>query len=88
VSYRSPVGGLDAAGDLYGLAAVLYHLLTGSHPDGQMAAGRLRGPAQLVPGVPPGLDELLVQNLNPNPAVRSSSVAQFLAVLSKVRLEA
>jgi serine/threonine protein kinase/tetratricopeptide (TPR) repeat protein len=87
VSYRPPDGNLDVAGDLYALAAVLYHLVTGSHPDGQIAGGRVRGPGQLVPGIPPALDELLVQNLSANAGVRSSSAAQFLAVLSKVRLE-
>ena len=37
--YRAPENELDVAGDLYALAAVLYHLLTGVHP-ALAAAGR------------------------------------------------
>ena len=33
--YRAPEGEWNAAGDLYALAAVLYHLLTGVHPKSQ-----------------------------------------------------
>ena len=32
MDYRAPERGLDVAGDLYALASVLYHLITGAHP--------------------------------------------------------
>ena len=43
---------LDAAGDLYAMAAVLYHLLTGVHPRTQAQGVGLPLPGTFAPGVP------------------------------------
>jgi serine/threonine-protein kinase len=79
--YRAPEGQLDAAGDLYALAGVLYHLLTGVHPKAQAP---LTAASKLVPGVPAALDQLLFQNLQAVPQARSASAEQFLQILAKV----
>ena len=79
--YRAPERQLDAAGDLYALAGVLYHLLTGVHPKAQTP---LAAASKLVPGVPAALDQLLFQNLQAVPQARSASAEQFLQILAKV----
>ena len=66
---------------MYSLSAVLYHLLTGVHPK---ARTPLVAASKLVPGVPAAFDQLLFQNLQALPQVRSASAEQFLQVLSKM----
>jgi serine/threonine protein kinase len=80
-SYRAPENRLDVAGDLYGLASVLYHLLTGIHPTAQQQTPQV--PSKIVPGVPPAFDQLIFQNLQSSPAVRSTSAEEFLKILSR-----
>jgi eukaryotic-like serine/threonine-protein kinase len=79
--YRSPEGHLDAAGDLHALAAVMYHLLTGTHPSSQPQGVGLPLPSQLVPGVPEAMDKLLLRALHPRPELRLAGAEDFLAEL-------
>jgi serine/threonine protein kinase len=79
--YRAPEKQLDVAGDIYALSAVLYHLLTGTHPKSQP---QFVAASKLVPGVPAAFDQLLFQNLQPTPQVRCASAEQFLQMLSRM----
>jgi tetratricopeptide (TPR) repeat protein len=79
--YRAPENQLDAAGDLYALAAVLYQLLTGVHPRSQAQGAALPMPSTLAPGVPEALDKLLLRCLHPRPDLRYATAAEVLAEL-------
>jgi serine/threonine-protein kinase len=79
--YRPPEGGLDAAGDLYALSAVMYHLLTGTHPHSHAQGVGLPLPSRLAPGVPEPMDKLLIRGLHPRRELRPSSADAILADL-------
>ncbi len=79
--YRAPENKLDASGDIYALAGVLYHLLTGIHPRSQPQGAALPMPSTLSPGVPEALDKLLLRNLHPRPELRHGSADEMLAEL-------
>jgi hypothetical protein len=79
--YRSPEAQLDAAGDLYALAGVMYHLLTGTHPSSQPQGVGLPLPSQLATGVPEAMDRLLLRALHPRPELRLGSAEDLLAEL-------
>lgn len=81
VSYRPPESGLDAAGDLYALAGVMYHLLTGTHPRTQPQGVGLPLPSRLAPGVPESMDKLLIRGLHPRPELRPASADEVLGEL-------
>ena len=81
LDYRAPENQLDAAGDLYALAGVLYHLLTGVHPKSQSQGVSLPLPSQLAPGVPEALDKLLLRGLHPRLDMRPPSAEAVLADL-------
>jgi serine/threonine-protein kinase len=72
-SYHAPEGGFSAADDLYSLSAVMYHLLTGTHPLSQPQGVGLPLPSQLAPGTPEALDKLLLRGLHPRPELRLGS---------------
>jgi serine/threonine-protein kinase len=80
--YRAPESGLDAAGDLYAMAAVLYHLLTGVHPRSQPQGAGLPLPSTLALGVSEAFDKLLLRCLHPRPALRFGSAQEVLAELN------
>ncbi len=80
-SYRAPENKLDVAGDLYSLAAVLYHLLTGVNPKTQPQGPALPLPSRLATGVPEAFDKLLVRCLHPNPELRFAAADEILAEL-------
>jgi len=80
-SYRAPEGRLDAAGDLYAAAAVLYHLLTGTHPKSHPQGVGLPLPSTLAAGVPESLDKLLLRSLHPREDLRFPSADDLLAGL-------
>jgi serine/threonine-protein kinase len=80
-SYRAPENKLDVAGDLYALAAILYHLLTGVNPRSQPQGPALPLPSRLAAGVPEAFDKLLVRCLHPNPELRLATADEMLAEL-------
>jgi serine/threonine protein kinase len=69
-AYHAPEGGLTPADDLYALCAVMYHLLTGTHPRSQPQGVGLPLPSQLAAGVPETMDRLLLRGLHPRPELR------------------
>jgi len=80
-SYRDPAGKLDAHGDLFAMAGVLYHLLTGVHPRTQPQGPGLPLPSTLSPGVPEAFDKFLLRALHPRPELRYASPEEMLAEL-------
>lgn len=82
--YGPPEGGLDAAADLYALAAVLYHLLTGAHPKSQSQGAALPLPSTLATGVPEAFDKLLIRCLHPRRELRFASAEDILAELKQM----
>jgi hypothetical protein len=83
---------LDGRADLYSLGALLYFLLTGRHvypADTLQQLRRLWGarcetPSQLVRDLPPALDELIMQLLVLDAAVRPASAAQVMEQLAAI----
>jgi len=72
-SYDAPEGGPSPANDLFALCAVMYHLLTGTHPLSQAQGAGLPLPSQLAPGVPEAMDKLLLRGLHPRAELRLAS---------------
>jgi len=72
-AYHAPEGGPSPADDLFALAALMYHLLTGTHPMSQAQGAALPLPSQLTPGVPEAMDKLLLRGLHPRPELRLQS---------------
>ena len=72
-SYDAPEGGPSPADDLFALCAVMYHLLTGTHPLSQAQGASLPLPSQLAPGVPEAMDKLLLRGLHPRAELRLAS---------------
>jgi tetratricopeptide (TPR) repeat protein len=83
-SYRAPEAELDVAGDLFAMAALLYHLLTGVHPRTQPQGVGLPLPGTLAPGVPEALDKLLVRSLHPRRELRPASAEAVLVELKEM----
>jgi serine/threonine-protein kinase len=83
-SYRPPEEDLGASGDLYALAAVMYHLLTGTHPSVHPQGVGLPLPSQLAPGVPESMDKLLLRGLHPRPDLRPSDARWLLDQLREM----
>ena len=79
--YRAPENNLDAAGDLYASAAVLYHLLTGTHHRSQPQGVGLPLPSKLATGVPEAIDKFLLRCLHPRQELRFSTAEELLAEL-------
>ncbi len=84
VDYRAPEAKLDVAGDLYAMAGVLYHLLTGMHPKKQAQGTGLPLPSTYSQGVPEALDKLLVRALHPRVDLRLGSADEVLAELKNM----
>jgi serine/threonine-protein kinase len=82
--YRAPERRLDVAGDLYALAAVMYHLLTGAHPKAQPQGVGLPLPSSLAAAVPEALDKLLLRCLHPRPELRFATAEEILAELKEM----
>jgi serine/threonine-protein kinase len=80
-SYHAPEGGLSPADDLFALCAVMYHLLTGTHPLSQPQGVGLPLPSRLAPGVPEAMDKLLIRGLHPRPELRLASASDLLREL-------
>jgi tetratricopeptide (TPR) repeat protein len=84
LDYRAPEAQLDVAGDLYAMAGVLYHLLTGLHPKTQSQGAALPLPSTYSQGVPEALDKLLVRALHPRVELRLASADEVLAELKNM----
>jgi serine/threonine-protein kinase len=82
--YRAPEHRLDVAGDLYAMAAVLYHLLTGTNPRDQPQGVGLPLPSSLAAGVPEALDKLLLRCLHPRPELRFATADAILTELKEM----
>jgi serine/threonine protein kinase len=81
VDYQAPEAQPDVAGDIFAMAAVLYHLLTGVHPRSQPQGVALPLPSTLAGGVPEAFDKLLIRALQPRVELRHASAEEFLAEL-------
>jgi tetratricopeptide (TPR) repeat protein len=82
--YRAPEGEWNAAGDLYALSAVLYHLMTGVHPKSQSQGVALPLPSSLASGVPEAFDKLLLRGLHPRPEMRLLTAEAVLDELKEM----
>ncbi len=76
--YRAPEGQPDKAGDLYAVAAVLYHLLTGTHPRSLPQGTGLPLPSSFATGVPEAFDKLLIRCLHPRVELRFATAEDVL----------
>ncbi|MFI9026041.1 Stk1 family PASTA domain-containing Ser/Thr kinase [Streptomyces sp. NPDC053560] len=98
VAYLAPEqiedGGADTRADVYACGVTLYEMLTGSKPhDGGTAAQVLYqhlhedvpAPSALVPGLPPELDDLVVEATARNPEVRPQDAVTLLALARNAR---
>ncbi|MFO0635651.1 MAG: protein kinase [Nannocystaceae bacterium] len=98
-SYLSPeqAKGLpaDRRTDIYACGIVLWELLTGrqlfpsnnrTHQEALAAVRNpsVRAPSELVPGVPTGLDDVVLAALAADPAQRYQSAGEFRAALSEI----
>jgi serine/threonine-protein kinase len=81
VDYRAPEALLDVPGDLYAMAAVLYHLLTGVNPKSQPQGAARPLPSTLATGVPEAFDKLLLRCLHPRIELRLGSAEEVLREL-------
>jgi serine/threonine protein kinase len=72
--------GLSPCTDFYALGAILYQALTGESP----ADPQNPWPGNQRAGLPPELDALVAKCLNPDPAQRIQSAAEFLAGIEEV----
>jgi tetratricopeptide (TPR) repeat protein len=84
IDYRAPEAQLDVAGDLYAMASVLYHLLTGIHPRKQSQGAAMPLPSTYSQGVPEAMDKLLVRALHPRVELRLASADEVLAELKNM----
>jgi len=83
-NYRAPENLQDDQDDIYAMAAVLYHLLTGSHPKRQAQGVGLPLPSKLAPGVPEAMDKLLLRCLHPRREVRFGTADEVMAELKNM----
>jgi tetratricopeptide (TPR) repeat protein len=83
-NYRAPENVQGVQDDVYAMAAVLYHLLTGSHPKQQAQGVGLPLPSKLAPGVPEAMDKLLLRCLHPRPEVRFESAEEVMGELKNM----
>jgi serine/threonine protein kinase len=84
-------GGVDARADVYALAAVSYHLLTGrlAHAGTVADLAHLEQPPPLsdLADVPPGLDDVVLRGLAPERDDRWPDVRSFVAAFQAMAPE-
>jgi eukaryotic-like serine/threonine-protein kinase len=88
-------GVADARTDVYAAGIMLFEMLTGQQPhtaDTPLAVAykhvneAVPVPSQLVNGIPPALDDLVLRATSRNPDLRPADGGQFLRSLNEVRL--
>jgi serine/threonine-protein kinase len=85
-------GIVDGQTDLYALGATAYYVLTGRHAYPARTLGELPDlwsamppiPSQLVPDIPPALDELIMTLINLAPSARLLSASEVIERLSAI----
>jgi Protein kinase domain/AAA ATPase domain len=83
---------LDARTDLYSLGATLYFALTGRHAYPAKTFAQLRDfwelrparPREIVPGLPPALDTLVMDLLHLDPTLRPANAAEVMEQLAAI----
>jgi tetratricopeptide (TPR) repeat protein len=73
--------GHDATGDLFDLATLLYHLVTGVHPATLPQGAGLPLPSSYAKGIPESMDKLLVRALSPKVEQRLPTADALLVEL-------
>jgi serine/threonine-protein kinase len=78
----------DVRCDVYALGGVIFHALTGFHPESEQVSsnGSVRSLRQLLPQAPEPLEGLLARCLARDPAARFSSSADVLAAARSVQV--
>ncbi|HWY85978.1 MAG TPA: serine/threonine-protein kinase [Gemmataceae bacterium] len=81
---------VDRRSDIYGLAATMYVALSGKFPFGHGSQMRIlmhkldhqfTPLSQLIEGVSPALDQVIIRSLHPDPTIRPASIPEFLSAM-------
>ena len=75
---------VDARADIYSLGCVLYELVTGQRPIDAGSSREPAAPSELVSGVPPELETLLLAMLAQRPDDRPSSAGAVAETLTRI----
>lgn len=85
---------VDNRSDLYSLGVVMYEMLTGRTPyDGETPVsvaiqhinGGARRPSELMPGIPLGLEQIVMRAMNADPDARYTSATEMLRDMEEFR---
>lgn len=86
---------VDAPSDLYSVGIILYEMITNQLPfdaDDAVAVACMQissppiHPSNIVPGVPRGLEQIILKAMNKRPADRFDNAAQMLACLQRLEV--